>query len=146
MSDSWGFDLVRFIFYLIILLFSNYFAEIMSQEMFVTRRALSMQVNNDEWQCENIFHTRCLVHEKVCSILIDGRSCTNVASTTLVEKLNLSTMKYPRPYQLQWLNECGEIKVHWQVLVPFSIRKYHGKILCDVVPIQVGHIRLGQPW
>ncbi|GKU99800.1 hypothetical protein SLEP1_g12592 [Rubroshorea leprosula] len=45
---------------------------------------------------------------------IDGEllvtSCTNVASTVLVEKLNLPMTKHPRPYKLQWLNNCGEIK------------------------------------
>ena len=39
-------------------------------------------------------------------MIIDGGKCTNVASTSLVEKLNLKTLKHPRPYKLQWLNDC----------------------------------------
>ncbi|GKV07032.1 hypothetical protein SLEP1_g18843 [Rubroshorea leprosula] len=35
-----------------------------------------------------------------------------LASIVLVEKLNLPMMKHPRPYKLQWLNDCGEIKVY----------------------------------
>jgi hypothetical protein len=31
----------------------------------------------DEVQRENIFHTRCYVKDKVCSMIIDGGSCTN---------------------------------------------------------------------
>ena len=31
---------------------------------------------------------------KVCSMIIDRGSCTNVAGTTLVEKLNLPTLKH----------------------------------------------------
>ena len=54
-----------------------------------------------EQQRENIFHTRCHINNKVCSMIIDVGSCTNVASTTLVEKLNLLTLKHPRPYKLQ---------------------------------------------
>ena len=42
-----------------------------------------------------------------------------MASTTLVEKLNLPTLKHRRPYKLQWLNNCGEVKVNRQVLVFF---------------------------
>ena len=38
-------------------------------------------------------------------MIIDGGSCTNVANTSLVEKLNLKTLKHPRPYKLQWLND-----------------------------------------
>ncbi len=79
-------------------------------------------------------------------MIIDGGSCTNVASTVLVEKLNLPTIKHPRPYKLQWLNDCGEIKVNKQVLVSFSIGRYHDEVLCDIVPMHAGHILLGRPW
>ena len=90
-------------------------------ESLVARRVLSAQVKEDdlEQQRENIFHTRCHINNKVCSMIIDGGSCTDVASTTLVEKLNLPTFKHPRPYKLQWLNDCGEVKVNRQVLVSF---------------------------
>lgn len=33
-----------------------------------------------------------------------------------------------------------------QVLFSFSIGKFKGKVLCDVVPMHVGHILLGWPW
>ena len=64
-------------------------------ELLVARRALSMQSKEEEQiQCENLFHTRCLANDKVCNIIIDGGSCTNVASTKLVEKLALITLKH----------------------------------------------------
>ena len=71
-------------------------------ESLVARCALNAQVKEDEMeqQRENIFDTRCHINNKVCSMIIDGGSCTNVASTTLVEKLNLPTLKHPRPYKL----------------------------------------------
>ena len=114
-------------------------------ESLVARCALSAQVKEDdmEQQRENIFHTRCHINNKVCSMIIDGGSCTNVASTTLVENLNLPTLKHPRPYKLQWLNDCGEVKVNKQVLVSFSIGRYKDEVLCDIVPMHVGHILLG---
>ncbi|KAF7832179.1 putative gag-pol polyprotein [Senna tora] len=117
-------------------------------ECLVVRRALNCQIKEHELneQRENIFHTCYLVNNKVCSLIIDGGSVTNVASTTMVEKLNLPVIRHPRPYKLQWLNECGEIKVNKQVLVSFSIGKYCDEILCDVVPMHAGHILLGRPW
>ena len=45
----------------------------------------------------------------------------------LVEKQSLSTVKHPRPYRLQWLNECGEVMVNKQLLVSFSISGYNDK-------------------
>ena len=113
----------------------------------VARRALSVQAKrDDEVQRENIFHTRCHVQKKVCSVIIDGGSCTNATSTTLVEKLGMPPSKHPRPYKLQWLNDSEEIRVNKQVLISFSIGKYEDEGLCDVVLMQVAHLLLGRPW
>lgn len=116
-------------------------------ESLVTRRALNLNVKEESLeQRENIFHTKCLVSGKLCSMIIDGGSCTNVASTYMVEKLGLKCEKHICPYRLQWLNDSGEVKVTKQVVVPFSIGKYIDKVRCDVVPMQAGHLLLGRPW
>jgi hypothetical protein len=60
-----------------------------------------MTWNNKE---RTFFILRYHINNKVCSMIIDGGSCTNVASTILVEKLSLPTLKHPKPYKLQWLN------------------------------------------
>jgi hypothetical protein len=74
-------------------------------ESLVASRALNtpIKIEDMEQQRENIFHTRCYVNNNVCSMIIDGGSFTNVASTTLVDKLSLPLLKHPRPYKLQWL-------------------------------------------
>jgi hypothetical protein len=116
-------------------------------DLLVARRVLNVQVKEEESnQRENLFHTRCFVNNKVCNVIIDGGSCTNVASTYLVEKLALTTLKHPLPYRLQWLNESGEVKVTRQVLVALSIGKYEDEVLCDVVPMHACHLLLGRPW
>ncbi|KAL5801029.1 hypothetical protein ACOSQ3_032661 [Xanthoceras sorbifolium] len=48
--------------------------------------------------------------------------------------------------KLQWLNDSGEVRVNKQVLVSFSISKYKDEVVCDVVPMNAGHILLGRPW
>ena len=112
----------------------------------VARRALTVYKDEKEVQRENIFHTRCKVKDKVCSMMIDSGSCTNVASVTMVEKLGLPTRKHPEPYKLQWLNDCGELKVNKQVKIAFSIGDYEDEVICDVVPMQAGHMLLGCLW
>ena len=99
----------------------------------------------DETQRENIFQTCCLMN-KLCSMIIDGGICANVASTRVAEKLGLPVISHTNPYKLQWLSEEGEIMVNKQVLVTFAIRKYKDKILCDVMPMEATHILLGRPW
>ena len=81
-------------------------------EALVTRHVLNTQVKEDDikQQRENIFHTCCHVQNKVCILIIDGESCANVASVLLVEKLQLPTLKHPRPYKLQWLSDSGEVR------------------------------------
>jgi len=65
-------------------------------EALVIRHALNMQIKEDDvdQQRENIFHNRCHIPNKVCSMIIDEVSCANVTSDTLVKKLNVSCIKH----------------------------------------------------
>jgi len=100
----------------------------------------------DDTQRENIFHTCCLINNKLSSIIIDGGSCANVASTRVVDKLGLPTISHAKPYKLQWLSKEGETMVKKQVLITFAIGKYKDEVLCDVVPMEATHLLLGRPW
>nr|KYP42079.1 Transposon Ty3-I Gag-Pol polyprotein [Cajanus cajan] len=64
----------------------------------------------------------------------------------MVEKLGLTTTPHPKPYQLQWLNNDGDMVVNQQVEVEFSIGNNQDKVKCDVVPMEACHILLGRPW
>ncbi|KAL4296689.1 hypothetical protein GQ457_12G014090 [Hibiscus cannabinus] len=77
-------------------------------EALVIKRSLNAKLTQDDQQQEIIFHMRCLVNEKVCVVIVDGGSCTNFASSIMVEKLGLKTTKHPNPYRLQWLNDGFE--------------------------------------
>ncbi|KAA3466420.1 reverse transcriptase [Gossypium australe] len=115
-------------------------------ELLIVKRSLNLQSVESEQQRENIFHTRCQVQGKVCSVIIDGGSCTNVVNTIMVEKLGLPTTKNLSSYKLQWLNDGGELKVTKQVLVSSTIGKYFDEVLCDIVPMHAGHLLVGCPW
>ncbi|KAL4362239.1 hypothetical protein GQ457_04G020480 [Hibiscus cannabinus] len=115
-------------------------------EILVVKRSLNMPPSKDEQHRENIFHTRFHVNDKVCIVIINAGSCTNVASTLIVEKLGFTMTEHPNPYNLQWLNNGDEIKVTKQVVVPFSIGKYKDKVTCDVCYMDACHLLLGRPW
>jgi hypothetical protein len=91
---------------------------------------------------KNIFHAICYINNKIYSVNFDSKSCANVTSSTLVRKLNLNTIKYEKFYKLQWLNDCGEVKVIKQVLLSFSVKKYKDEMLCDVIFIHATHLLL----
>ena len=73
-------------------------------EILVLRRVLNSQHNENMEHRENIFHSRCIVQGKVCSMIIDGGSCANVVSVSMIEKLGLQTSVHPHPSNIQWLN------------------------------------------
>ena len=75
-------------------------------KVLVIRRSLSVQTKEDDvkQQKKNSFHTRCLINNKVCNMIIDSSSCTNIASVTLIRKLRLNTIKHEKPYQLVYFN------------------------------------------
>ncbi|GAV88818.1 hypothetical protein CFOL_v3_32239 [Cephalotus follicularis] len=116
-------------------------------ELLVIRRVLHAKEIEPDGQRETIFQSRCTMKERVCSLIIDGWSCTNIASTTLVEKLGLSTTAHPTPYKLQWLSNGNHIKVTQQVLLSFSTgKKNKDEVLWDVIPMDACHLLLGRPW
>jgi len=79
----------------------------------------------------------------VCELIIDGGSCTNVASMTLIDKLQVPTKVHPTPYTLQWLKQRSEVTVCKQALISFSVGPYCHEVLCDVLPVDAYHILPG---
>lgn len=115
-------------------------------EALVVFRSLSAQVvEEDKGRQHNLFHTCCLVNAKVCRVIIDSSSCNNIASTEMVEKLGLQTNRHPHPYHMQWLNNCGLMRVTCMVRIPISVGTYHDVVECDVVPMHACHLLLGCP-
>ena len=72
-------------------------------ESLAFRHTLSTQLSFDgmELQRENILHSRYIVNDKGCNMIIDSGSCTNIASTTLIKKLGLPLLTHPSLYRLQ---------------------------------------------
>ena len=116
-------------------------------EMLMMRRVMSGLKEEKEEQRENIFHSRCTIQEKVCTLIIDGGSCANVASSNMVEKLGLHAVIHPHPYKLQWINQGKGLHVNSWCLIPLSIGKsYQDEIWFDIIPMDACHILLGRPW
>ncbi|XP_044428442.1 uncharacterized protein [Triticum aestivum] len=113
----------------------------------VVTKVLSVQIKEAEnGQRHNLFQTRAKVQDKVCKVIVDGGSCHNLASKEMCDKLGLKLLQHPHPYHIQWLSECGEIKITHMVQVQFKIGDYNDTVECDVVPMKVCHLLLGRPW
>nr|KYP31555.1 hypothetical protein KK1_048051 [Cajanus cajan] len=55
-------------------------------ELLMMRRVLNNQPSDTQSQRENIFHTRCNISNKACSLIVDSGSWCNCCSTRMVEK------------------------------------------------------------
>nr|KYP48611.1 hypothetical protein KK1_029672 [Cajanus cajan] len=103
-------------------------------QLLMIRRLLGNQPSESHVsQRENIFHTRYNILDKACSLIVDSGSCCNCCSTRLVEKINLTPIPHPKPYQLHWLNEDGDINVDKQMKVKFSIGNYEDQVVFPVL-------------
>uniref|UniRef100_A0A7N1A7T9 CCHC-type domain-containing protein n=1 Tax=Kalanchoe fedtschenkoi TaxID=63787 RepID=A0A7N1A7T9_KALFE len=116
-------------------------------ESLIVQRVLSAQMAKAEHnQRHNLFHTKCVIKERSCRVIIDGGSCNNLASSDLVQRLALTTKPHPQPYYIQWFNNNGKVKVTRLTKVQFSIGSYHDAIDCDIIPMQACSVLLGRPW
>ena len=128
----------------------NKFGKVMEEglddgELLAIRRALSGLTSQDGLEPrETIFYTRCTVGGKVCSLIIDEGSCSNVASQSMVEKLKLVVTPHPNPYTIQWLNQSKGLQISQRCLLSLSIGKtYQDEIWCDIIPTDACHVLLG---
>ncbi|XP_028556775.1 uncharacterized protein LOC114581220 [Dendrobium catenatum] len=113
--------------------------------LLVLRRLLNSH-KKEPLQRHSLFKTRCTVNGRVCQLIIDSGSCENVASTTLIERLNLPTEEHLNPYKLSWIQKGNEVEVSKRCLIHFSIGKFEEEDWCDVVPMDACHLLLGRPW
>ena len=68
---------------------------------FISLRVLSVAATKeDNNQCHNLFHTRGIIKDKLCSIIVDNGSCNNIARQELVERMGLKQQRHPSPYKI----------------------------------------------
>jgi hypothetical protein len=79
-------------------------------------------------------------------VIVESGSTNNLVSIEMVEKLELETIAYPRPYKVSWLQKGHQVTFTKQCLIEFKIGGYKDEILCDIIPMDVCHLLLVRPW
>ncbi|XP_020683521.2 uncharacterized protein LOC110100366 [Dendrobium catenatum] len=94
-----------------------------------------------------IFKMKCTISGKVCDLLIDSGCTENIIACSVVQALQLKTMRNPQPYKISWVKRGVDIQVSDMCQVTFSIgRQYICDVLCDVLDMDMCHLILGCPW
>jgi len=78
--------------------------------------------------------------------IVDSGSQKNLISVEVVKQLGLPTTPHPQPYSIGWLHEGRDLKVRQQCHLPYSIKPLTDEVLCDVTPLDVCDVLLGQPY
>ncbi|GKB01328.1 hypothetical protein Tco_0829372 [Tanacetum coccineum] len=129
----------------------------------------------DRVSTPNIFCSKILINNSVCSLIIDGCSIDNLVSRKLVDFLKLPmkicsvegrriamvppkvTPQLPKPEvkveekivkaEIGWIKKVPALKVVEICKVPLVIGKHYNELVtCDVVDIEACHVLLGIPW
>jgi hypothetical protein len=78
--------------------------------------------------------------------IVDSGSQKNLISTEVVKWLDLPMKPHPHPYTIGWLHQGRDIRVSQQCCLPYDINPFKDKVLCDISPLEVCDVLLGQPY
>jgi hypothetical protein len=78
--------------------------------------------------------------------IIDSDSQKNLISTKVVKQLALPTMSHPQPYTIGWLHQGSDLRVSQQCRLSYNIKPFKDEVLCDLAPLEVCDVLLGQPY
>jgi hypothetical protein len=54
-------------------------------------------------------------------------------------------MSHPQPYTIGWLHQGSDLHVSQQCRLSYDIKPFKDEVLCDVAPLEVCNVILGQP-
>jgi hypothetical protein len=95
---------------------------------------------------EHLFHSQMWVKGDLLPFIVDSRNQKNMISTEVIKRLDPPTTPHPQPYTIGWLHQGRDLCVSQQFLLPCSIKPFKDKVLCDISPLEVCDVILGQPY
>ena len=95
---------------------------------------------------EHLFHSQMWVKGNPLHFIVDSGSQKNLNSTEVVKQLGLSTTPHPQPYNIGWLCQGRDLCVSQQCRLSYGIQPFKDEVLCDVSPLDVCDVLLGQPY
>eukprot|EP00253_Pinus_taeda_P023032 PITA_23032 len=95
---------------------------------------------------EHLFHSHRWVNGSPLQFIVDSGSQKNIISTEVMKHLGLLTIAHPQPYTIGWLHQGQDLCVSQQWCLPYNIKPFTDEILCDIAPLHVCDVLLGQPY
>jgi hypothetical protein len=98
----------------------------------------------EEGEC--LFHSQMWVKGSPLQFIVDSGSQKNLISAEVMKRLGLKTTTHPQSYTIGWLHQGRDLRVSQQCRLPYNIKPFMDEVLCDVSPLEVCDVLLGQPY
>jgi hypothetical protein len=98
----------------------------------------------EEGEC--LFHSQMWVKGTPLHFIVDSGSQKNLISAEVIKRLALLTTPHPQPYTIGWLCQGSDLRVSQQCRLSYDIKPFKDEVLCDVSPLEVCDVLLGQPY
>jgi len=99
----------------------------------------------DPEEGKHLFHSKMWVKGSPLQFIVDSGSQKNLISTEVMKRLGLKTTTHPQLDTIKWLHQGRDLCVSQQCLLPYSIKPFKDEVVCDVAPLEVCDVFLGQP-
>jgi hypothetical protein len=100
----------------------------------------------DPEEGERLFHSQMWVKGTPLHFIVDSDSQKNLISVEVIKQLGLSTTPHPQPYNIRWLHQGRDLCVSQQCHLSYGIQPFKDEVVCDVSPLDVCDVVLGQPY
>jgi hypothetical protein len=112
----------------------------------VATAAIQPEEPTDPEEGEHLFHSQMWVKGTPLHFIVDSGSQKNLISAEVVKQLGLSTTPHPQPYSIGWLRQGRDLRVSQQCRLSYGIQPFKDEVLCDVAPLDVCDVLLGQTY
>ena len=100
--------------------------------------------DSEEEEC--LFHSQMWVKGSPLQFIVNSGSQKNLILAEVVKQFGLPTTAHPRPYTIGCLHQGQDLRVSQQCRLPYSIKPFIDEVLCDISPLDVCDVLLGQPY
>jgi hypothetical protein len=95
---------------------------------------------------DRLFHSQMWVKGTPLHFIVDSGRQNNLISAEVMKWLALPTTPLPQPYTIGCLHQGSDLHVSQQCQLSYDINPFKDDVLCDVSPLEVCDVLLGQPY
>eukprot|EP00253_Pinus_taeda_P013703 PITA_13703 len=95
---------------------------------------------------ERLFDSQMWVRGSPLQFIVDSEIQKNLILAEVVKRLGLLTTAHPQLYTMGWLHQGRDLRISQQCRLPYNIKPFIDEVLCDIAPLEVCDVLLGQPY